>query len=199
MKKQTIIILILLLLYGGVNAFAKTKTVYRVEAVNVATKINTTLYVLASDPEEAAQEVTQNGWTVNKVESSGRYRTDFKDNSNGLYPQIKYLLTIYFEPCKYSALIDNETVKKIKGLDSMSHYIIYGHSDSKPVNKSNDFTDNYELSIKRAEFFKNFIISMTEIPADNIKIVGLGEYYPKVDNTIDGASENRRAELYERD
>lgn len=198
MRKQRIMILILLLLYGGVSIFAQSKTVYRVEAVNVATKIKTTLYVLATNPEEAAQQVTQNGWTVEKVEPYGRYRAEFESNLSSPNQQLRYILSIYFEPCKYSVLIDNETVNKIKKLNTSGHYIIYGHTDSKPVKKSRDFKNNYELSIKRAAFLKSFIISMTDIPADNIRIVGLGEFYPKVDNTISGAPENRRVELYER-
>ena len=198
MRKQRIIILILLLLYGGVSIFAQSKIVYRVEAVNVGTKIKTTLYVLATDPEEAAQEVTQNGWTVEKVEPYGKYRAQFESNLNVSKPQLKYILSIYYEPCQYSVLIDNETVNRIKKLNTSGHYVVYGHTDSKPVEKSKNFKDNYELSLKRAEFLKNFIISMTDIPADNINIVGLGEFYPKVDNTLSGASENRRVELYER-
>jgi outer membrane protein OmpA-like peptidoglycan-associated protein len=172
--------------------------VYRVEVVNVDSKVKTVLYVLAADPEEAAQEVTQNGWQVEKVEPAGKYRSKFKEDSYALKPKLKYILTIYFEPCKYSTLVDNETVMKIKALDTTKYYIIYGHTDSVPVDKGRDFKDNYELSLRRAQFLKNFIISMTDIPADNIKTVGLGEFYPKVDNTVSGAVENRRAELYER-
>ena len=198
MRKLMIIILTLLLLFGGGNIYAQSKTVYRVDVVNVESKVRTVLYVLATNAEEAAQEVAQNGWKVEKVESYGKYRTTFNGNLNAINPQLRYILSIYFEPCGYSVLIDNETLTKIKSLDSTKHYIIYGHTDSMPPKRIKDFKNNYELSIKRAEFLKNFIISVTGIPADSINIVGLGEIYPKVDNTVSGAYENRRAELYER-
>jgi outer membrane protein OmpA-like peptidoglycan-associated protein len=189
----------MLLLFGGANiVFAQTKSVYKVDVTNVTTKVKTTLYVLARSPEEAAQEVSLNGWQVEKVEPFGRYRAAFKGNVNEDTTQLTYILTIYFEPCKYSVLIDNETVSKIKELDPVKHYIIYGHADSSPVKKVEEFKNNYELSIKRAEFVKNFIISITDIPSDNIHVVGLGEFYPKIDNTINGALENRRVEVYER-
>jgi outer membrane protein OmpA-like peptidoglycan-associated protein len=187
------------LLFGGDNiVYAQSKSVYKVDVTNVTTKVKTTLYVLAVSPEEAAQEVSLNGWQVEKVEPFGRYRAAFKENLNADNTQLRYILTIYFEPCKYSVLIDNETVSKIKELDPIKHYIIYGHTDSAPVKNTKDFKNNYELSIKRAEFVKNFIISITDIPSDNIDIVGLGEFYPKVDNTVNGAVENRRVEVYER-
>lgn len=199
MSKRAIIILIMLHLFGGVNIiFAQSKSVYKVDVTNVATKVKTTLYVLATSPEEAAQEVSLNGWKVEKVEPYGRYRTSFKGNFDANSTSLKYVLTIYFEPCKYSVLIDNETVSKIKALDPAKYYIVYGHSDSAPVENMKDVKNNYELSIKRAEFVKSFIISITDIPADHINIVGLGEFYPKVDNTVNGALENRRVELYER-
>jgi len=51
--------------------YAQSKTVYRVDVVNVESKVRTVLYVLATNAEEAAQEVAQNGWKVEKVESYG--------------------------------------------------------------------------------------------------------------------------------
>lgn len=198
MRMLMTIILTLHLLYGGGNIYAQSKTVYRVDVVNVESKVKTVLYVLATNAEDAAQEVSQNGWKVEKVEPHGKYRATFKEDLKAINPQLRYILSIYFEPCNYSVLIDNETMAKIKSLDSTKSYIIYGHADSKPPTRMKDFKDNYELSIKRAQFLKSFIISVTDIPADSINIVGLGEFYPKVDNTISGAYENRRAELYER-
>ncbi|MDY6821252.1 MAG: OmpA family protein [Deferribacterota bacterium] len=199
MKGTAIIGLILILLSGGGNLLSQNKRVYKVDVVNVSTDVETSLYVLAKDGIEAAQNVSLNGWKVLNVEPFGKYAVSTSDNKYSVeIPRLEYVLTVYFPPCKYTTLIDNETIKKIKSLNEDSQYIIYGHTDSLPVKPTENYKNNYELSLLRARFLKNFIYSITNVPADNIKIVGLGAMYPKVDNSIQGEPENRRAEVYER-
>jgi hypothetical protein len=189
----------MLLLYGGDSIFSQVKRVYKVEAVNVKTEVKTVFYVIAENEIQAGEQVSLNGWNVESVVVSGGYnhsldnRTTIKES-----PKLKYILTVYFDPCKYSTILDNKTIDTLKSLNEKGEYIVYGHTDSVPTITKDDFRNNYELSLKRAKFLKDFIVNISNIPLNNIKIVGLGEFYPLVDNNIDGARLNRRAEIYER-
>ena len=85
-------------------------------------------------------------------------------------------------------ILDNFISKVSEG--SYTKINIYGHADSLGTDKY-----NLELSLKRAESVKNYLINFG-IPIQSISIKALGETDPIADNsTRDGRAKNRRVFL----
>ena len=76
--------------------------------------------------------------------------------------------------------------------------VVNGYTDNTPIGpalEKKGITSNKELSEKRAEAVKEFLISQG-IPEDKLKAVGHGQSHPVAKNdTATGRSHNRRVEL----
>ncbi|WP_188020401.1 OmpA family protein [Deferribacter autotrophicus] len=167
--------------------------------------IITSFYVYSKSSEDAKEEVSLNGWKVISVEriESTEYKQKVDNGvvKNALqtdFAKLKLIKTFYFDKGAFSFNLDNDTINFIKSLDKNKVYYIYGHTDSLPVNPNDKYKNNYELSILRAKFVKDLLKKYADID-ENAKIVGLGEFYPLVSNSFEGAVQNRRVELYESD
>lgn len=69
--------------------------------------------------------------------------------------------------------------------------VISGHTDN-----TGDPKFNQQLSLKRAESVRNWIVKTTDISSSCFKIQGFGQYHPIADNlTLDGRARNRRVEI----
>lgn len=109
--------------------------------------------------------------------------------------KLKYFGVVYFDFGAYKKVFTEDEIETFKSLDNVSNIIVYGHTDSVPVDPhSKSFRTNYELSLKRARFVKNAIANYTS--AKNITIAGFGALMPKKDNTVNGEPLNRRVEIY---
>lgn len=74
---------------------------------------------------------------------------------------------------------------------------IEGHTDNDQIKKSADkWSSNLELSLERALAVANFLISKQEVPGQQFRIAGHGEWDPKVANdTRANKATNRRVEI----
>lgn len=117
----------------------------------------------------------------------------------GVSESKSYVLVTYFDFAKESSVLNEDIVGHIKGLDNQLSYIIYGHTDSVPVKVGNGrYKNNHDLSLKRANFIKDKMIQLANIPVENILIVGMGERAPAESNLVAGQPKNRRVEVYRR-
>ncbi len=219
LKKLLPFLFLLGLLFGGGSIFGANKNIYAVIATKVDSNIKTTFKVYAINKEEAAEEVALNGWDVIevklikkydesidknlKIKISERDKTNkeniqFNNSDNESDFKSKYLLITYFDFAKDSTVLKKEDIETLKKMKPDSIYYVYGHTDSVPVKPHSKYKNNYDLSLKRAEFIKRQMIKLAGIPAENIKIVGLGEFYPAVSNSLKGEMKNRRVEVYEK-
>ena len=75
-------------------------------------------------------------------------------------------------------------------------FMVAGHTDNQPIkDKSNEFKDNWELSMARALVVARFMIEAKMNPA-NMVVAGYGEFDPIAKNsTPEGRKENRRIEI----
>ena len=100
--------------------------------------------------------------------------------------------------------IDQEGVadmlkKVIDSLDGENSLRIVGHSDNLPVSKKwhHKFSDNWDLSARRAGEVARFLIWGAGFPAERIEVVGKAAVEPIADNsTEEGRALNRRIELF---
>ncbi len=222
LKKPLILLFLIGLLFGGDNLLASTKNIYRVIAIKVDSNIKTTFNVYAENKDEAAEEVALNGWDIVEVkfikkdsmpndsilpDKLKKNSYIIKNNKNDLLPirkknlqnfNSKYILVTYFDFAKDTLTLTEKEKNTIKKLKPDFTYYIYGHTDSVPVKDNSKFKNNYDLSLKRANYIKRKIVELAHIPPENIKVVGLGEFYPAVSNKLDGAAKNRRVEIYEK-
>ena len=173
----------------------------------------------AVNEEEASEEVALNGWDVTEVKLIKKYdesanidlmlnvskkdnvhkeNFQFNNSDNKSEFKSKYLLVTYFDFAKDSTILKKEDVESLKKMRPNSIYYVYGHTDSVPLKPGSKYKNNYDLSLKRAEFIKQQMIKFAGIPPGNIKIVGLGEFYPAVSNSLKGEMKNRRVEIYEK-
>jgi len=190
----TIIGLVFLLLFGGDKLHSFQKKIFKVTAKDVESGVITDFHIVSSSEVEATENVALNGWEVIDVE----FETDNEKIRDHNPPAGKApIITIYFDSGKYNATLDNRSIAIIKTLDINKDYYIYGHTNSIPVVKNSEYASNYELSIKRAKFTKNFISSITSIPYNKLKVVGFGALRPSYDNINKGLPKNRRVEIYE--
>jgi len=111
--------------------------------------------------------------------------------------QLEYLFTVYFSFSVFTPTLseaDNETIAK---LPKEGTYYLFGHTDNVSVAPNSLYSDNFELSFKRAETIKNIMTENGINPAKLIT-VGLGSLYPEVKNSSSagGTLLNRRVEIY---
>ncbi len=123
----------------------------------------------------------------------------FDANSHlDLTPTSKDLIkldTIYFNHASIAPRQSNALVR-LQDLDKTKRYVVLGHTDSQAVTAPTEaFTDNFDLSYKRAESVKQAMVDLG-IPSDNIKTVGLGDRYLAVETADKNNAANRRAEIY---
>jgi len=150
-------------------------------------------------------EITPNGdeATLEKIESNGNVVVVFEKNgsqceSNGIFSaDLKEVGAVYFELGKFQKQLSEKEKSIIENADPEKHYVIIGHTDDVKVIPNVEYADNFQLSLKRAEFIKKFLIDK-DVPEDNLKIVGLGPAFPAAKNKKEGQPLNRRAILYER-
>jgi chemotaxis protein MotB len=72
---------------------------------------------------------------------------------------------------------------------------IEGHTDNDQPKKSG-WESNLELSVERAMSVANYLMGAGEIPSEQVRVSGHGEWKPKADNgTKDGKAANRRVEI----
>jgi chemotaxis protein MotB len=204
-------------LFGGDSLFAIEKNIYKVIAIKVDSNIKTTFHVYAENKDEAAEEVALNGWDIVEVTLIKKYEEYSETNANiknlsnintnkkqknniSLYNEKKseYILITYFDFGKDSTTLTEKEIDRLKQLNPKSIYFIYGHTDSVPVKANSKYKNNYDLSLKRANFIKEQMIKFAKIPPENIKVVGLGEFFPAVSNSLKGEKKNRRVEIYEK-
>ncbi len=111
-------------------------------------------------------------------------------------PQLEFIALYNFELGVVKPIRNPVNNGKISALDKEGRYVVFGHADKVPVgSKSSYYGSNFELSYKRAEYIKNLMVR-AGIPADNIRIVGLGSNYPTVRNNAKENPANRRVEIY---
>ncbi len=89
----------------------------------------------------------------------------------------------------------------IKDLDRNKQYVIFGFSDDVPVTSNLRYQNNFELSLKRAKYIYDKLLSLG-FKSENLKFYGLGTMYPviKSEGNLSGLEpvpENRRVEIYE--
>ncbi len=86
-------------------------------------------------------------------------------------------------------------------LDKNKQYVIFGFSDDVPVTSNSRYRNNFELSLKRARFIKDKLLSLG-FKVENMKFYGLGTTYPVAKSEgnlsdLEPMPENRRVEIYE--
>jgi len=97
-----------------------------------------------------------------------------------------------------AAAILDKVVQSIQQNASASKLIIIGHSDSLPVAKKwrSRFSDNWDLSARRAGEVARYLIWGANFPKENIAIVGRADVEPVASNdTEEGRAKNRRIEI----
>ncbi len=89
--------------------------------------------------------------------------------------------------------------KVVSSLDGENKLRIVGHTDSLPVTKKwrDKFSDNWDLSARRAGEVARFMIWGAGFPPANIEVVGRAHMEPIADNASEeGRALNRRIELF---
>ena len=89
--------------------------------------------------------------------------------------------------------------KVVASLDGNNKLRIVGHTDNLPVSRDlrDKFSDNWDLSARRAGEVARFLIWGTGFPAENIEVVGRAHVEPVASNdTPEGRAKNRRIELF---
>lgn len=82
-----------------------------------------------------------------------------------------------------------------ENISSISMVNIEGHTDNVPIGSA-DFTDNWDLSVKRATNTLRLVLEMGLISEDKLSAVGYGEYQPVATNdTPEGRAQNRRVDF----
>jgi len=89
--------------------------------------------------------------------------------------------------------------KVVESLDGQNNLRIVGHSDNLPVSKKwrDKFSDNWDLSARRAGEVARFLIWGAGFPAESIEVVSRSDVEPIASNdTKEGRALNRRIELF---
>ncbi|HET7629353.1 MAG TPA: flagellar motor protein MotB [Bacillales bacterium] len=72
---------------------------------------------------------------------------------------------------------------------------IEGHTDDLPI-ESSEFPSNWELSTARAQSVRRYLQEHIKVDPTRLRIVGYGQYHPKVPNDSDAhRAENRRVNI----
>ncbi|PLX68122.1 MAG: hypothetical protein C0603_08405 [Denitrovibrio sp.] len=150
-------------------------------------------------------EVTLSGetHTIKDINKDGFIVAIFEDNggecaNNGVYSKdLTEIKKIFFALGEFSSTLSEADIRMIKELPEDKNYVIIGHTDDLKVTPNSKYSNNLDLSIKRAQFLMK-LLTNNGINSDNIKIVGLGPSFTAAPNQKEGQPLNRRAVLYER-
>jgi hypothetical protein len=112
--------------------------------------------------------------------------------------KLLYVMTVYFPFGDIEPQITAAEREKFAAFDNASYYFLFGHTDNvrtAPLNKS--YTDNFDLSFKRAEAVKRILTEYGLTP-EKMSTVGFGATQPAADNrrSKSGTLENRRVEIF---
>jgi hypothetical protein len=119
-------------------------------------------------------------------------------SDNGiLNKDLKEMAVTYFELGKFNTPVSPQFSTTVDNLGKNKKYVLIGFTDDVSVIPNSKYKDNFELSVKRAEFIKN-MLSEVGISSENIKTIGLGPAFPAKENKKDGQPLNRRVVVYER-
>lgn len=73
---------------------------------------------------------------------------------------------------------------------------IEGHTDDLPIVYADQFRSNWELSTERAQSVRSYLQREINVKPDRMRVVGYGEYHPKVPNDSEAnRAENRRVNI----
>ena len=128
--------------------------------------------------------------------------TTVMDRTRAVNEQADYVLSLKFGILSAElAPADRDELDALiaawRGVRAVSISAI-GHSDNVPIAPRNRqrFADNYALSEARARTVADYLAAALDVPAERIRIRGLGADRPVADNTTaDGRQQNRRVEL----
>lgn len=80
-------------------------------------------------------------------------------------------------------------------ISSIHSVKIEGHTDNVPIHNQ-EFTDNWDLSVKRATNTLRLVLSTGILDEKMLSAVGYGEYQPVATNdTVEGRAQNRRVDF----
>ncbi|MDR2105364.1 MAG: OmpA family protein [Deferribacteraceae bacterium] len=117
----------------------------------------------------------------------------------GADDKLTYIMTIYFSFGGLQPQIDELEQNKLASLEPSSYYYLFGHTDNVNINPlTTVYTDNFDLSFKRAEAVKKILTNEYNIAPENISTVGFGSTQPAAENrrSKSGTLENRRVEIF---
>lgn len=73
---------------------------------------------------------------------------------------------------------------------------IEGYTDNLPIQQPSIFRSNWELSTARAQSVRRYLQKKTRLDPSRLRVVGYGQYHPKVPNDTDAhRAENRRVNI----
>lgn len=142
-------------------------------------------------------------YTVDDVSKDGSVVVIFDKNGSGcddndiFSADLSDIGAVYFDLGKFNKELTDEEKAILDSVTKDKSYVIIGHTDTVKVIPNPEYSDNFQLSLKRAEFFMKFLTNKG-VSEDNIKTVGLGPAFPAAENKKEGQPLNRRAILYER-
>jgi len=141
--------------------------------------------------------------TIDNISKDGSVVVVFEKNGsgcddNGIFSaNLKKMGAVYFALGKFNKELTDEEKAVLDSVSSDKKYVIIGHTDDVKVVPNPEYSDNFQLSVKRADFFKKFLINKG-VDENSIKTIGLGPAFPAAENKKEGQPLNRRAILYER-
>ena len=79
----------------------------------------------------------------------------------------------------------------------IAFFEVRGHTDNRPLVRSSQYRDNYDLSFGRADAVARYLNRAQDIPLDQFEIIACGAGQPVAPNsTLEGQRANRRVEIY---
>ncbi len=114
---------------------------------------------------------------------------------------LRFTQTLLFDSAKAVLLeegkpiLDHIIVILSRNLDIIKMIRIEGHTDNVPIH-TEQFKDNWELSMARAATALEYFIRSKKIDLDKMSAVAYGEYQPVATNdTVEGRAMNRRVDF----
>jgi len=149
--------------------------------------------VMVNGDSHTFEEIVKDGYIVAVFEKNGSACGD-----NGIFSEnLKEVGAIYFSLGKYTKELTEDETKIIGSVLQGKKYVVIGHTDDVKVVPNKEFSNNFHLSVKRAEYVRE-LITGESIDSESVKIIGLGPAFPDAENKKGGQPLNRRAVLYER-
>lgn len=143
-------------------------------------------------PNKVTLEDAIDDYPTEKIEEPKK-GTEVKDNIN-LLPTSKDLILKLVVFNDFGVIKANDYEDKLRNLPKDRDYVLFGNADEVRVGKNAIYVSNYDLSYKRAEYIKNYLIKIGH-NADRITVIGLGVKYP-LEKTSESSKKNRRVEIY---